>query len=225
MGPDRARSRSAGEAPPAAEIPRRRGRPRRAAVEEAVLRATMDLLREVGAQGTTISAIAARSRCSRTTIYRRWPSRDSIILDALRLAARGTPEDLEEAVALERELGSTIRAAARRGVAVYGSPIMRAVLPLIARELLASSPIGERYLTDVFGPIRDAAKARLGDAVARGEVAPDVDGDLLYDLVFGALMYRLLVGEPLDATVADALAELLIRGAAGPAVRKGPPVP
>ena len=223
MSPDRSRSRSAGKAPAAEEATRRpRGRPRRAAVEQTVLAATMDLLDEVGARGTTVSAIAARSGCSRTTIYRRWPSRDAIILEALRMAAGGTPEDIAEAVALERELGSTIRAAARRGATIYGSSIMRAVLPLIARELLAGSPIGERYLAEVFGPIRQAAKARLGDAVIRGEIAPDVDGDLVFDLVFGAMMYRLLVGERLDAAVADALAELVIRGAAGPAVRAQP---
>jgi AcrR family transcriptional regulator len=179
--------------------------------------ATTDLLREVGARGTTIDAIAERSGCSKSTIYRRWPTRDSIVLDALRLAARAGPDDIAEVVKLERELGSTIHAAAQRGAAIFDSRIMRAVLPMMTRELLADTPIGAAFRRDVFAPIRAAAKVRLRNAVERGEISPDVDGDLVFDLIYGAMFYRLLVGSPVNAEVAHTVADMVMRGSSGPA--------
>jgi AcrR family transcriptional regulator len=196
---------------------RTRGRPRRDAVELEVLEATTDLLREVGARGTTIDAIAERSGCSKSTIYRRWPTRDSIVLDALRLATRGSPGDIQEVIELERALGSTVHAAAQRGAAIFGSSIMRAVLPMITRELLAETPIGEAFRRDIFGPVRQAAKVRLRGATQRGEISPDVDPDLVFDMIYGAMLYRLLVGAPIDADVARTVADLVMRGSSGPA--------
>jgi AcrR family transcriptional regulator len=202
--------------PPASGGRARRGRPRES-VEGEVLEATMDLLREVGSRRATINAIAARSGRSKSTIYRRWATRDEILLDALRLAAQGRPDDVRHVIELERKLGSTIHAAARRGAAVFDSAILRAVLPTITRELLEQTAIGEGFRVDIFLPIREAAKVRLHAAVERGEVSPGVDGDLVFDLVYGAMLYRSLVGQPMTDEVADALADLLMRGVAGPA--------
>jgi AcrR family transcriptional regulator len=214
-------SRSAPSAPVgvAGREGRARGRPRRQSVELAVLEATAELLREVGAGRTTINAIAERSHCSKSTIYRRWATRDDIVLDALRYATRGRPGDIDEVVALERELGSTLHAAARRGSTVFGGRMMRAVLPIITRELLAATPIGEAFRRDIFVPIRQAAKARLEGAIERGEVAQDLDRDLVFDMIYGTMLYRLLVGEPIDSDVATALADLVMGGAAGPTYR------
>jgi AcrR family transcriptional regulator len=181
-----------------------------------VLTATTALLRDVGARGTTIDAIAERSGCSKSTIYRRWPTRDSIVLDALRAATRGRSGDIDEGVQLERELGSTVHAAAQRGAATFGSSMMKAVLPLITRELLEGTPIGEAFRRDIFQPIRQAAKVRLMDAVERGEISAEVDPDLVFDLVYGAMLYRLLVGAPIDADVARAVADMVMRGSSGP---------
>ena len=192
-----------------------RGRRRQPATDDAILRATIALLTEVGVGGTTTSAIVARSGCSKATLYRRWPSRDVLILDALRTAVRGQPNDIRAAVALEHEVGSTIHGAARRGAKIFDSRIFQAVFPTIAKELMSRGPIGQQFRADVFTPIRVAAKTRLRGAVERGEVDPGVDGDLVFDLVYGALLYRTLIGEPIDDAVADSLADLILSGAAG----------
>jgi AcrR family transcriptional regulator len=203
--------------------PRRsRGRPRQPETDAAILGATVDLLTEVGIGGTTTTAIVERSGCSKATLYRRWPTRDALILDALRTALQGRPADIEVVVDLERELGSTVHAAARRGAAVFDSQIVRAVFPTIAKELLASSEIGEQFRTDVFVPIRTDAKARLLEAIGRGEIDPTVDRDLVFDLVYGGLMYRVIVGEAVDEAAVEALADLVMRGAAGPRYRTRP---
>jgi AcrR family transcriptional regulator len=181
-----------------------------------ILRATLDLLTEVGVEGATTNAIAARSGCSKSTIYRRWPSRDTLILDALRLAAQGRPADIRRVIELEQEIGSTVHAGALRGAAIFSSRVFRAVLPTLARELLADSPIGRKFRADVFGPIRSDATARLRQGMERGQIAPLADPNLVFDLIYGGLLYRVLVGEPIDDDVAHALTDLVLTGAAGP---------
>jgi AcrR family transcriptional regulator len=198
-----------------AAAPRRRGRPRNPTTETTILRATIDLLTEVGVPGTTTDAIVERSGCSKATIYRRWPTRDALIMDAFRIAVRGQPDDVRAGVELERALGSTIHAAAIRGMGIFNSQLFRSVFPTIARELLAGSEIGEKYRADVFYPIRNAARARLAEAIELEEIAPTVEGDLLFDLLYGGLLYRILVGEPVDEESARAMADLVMAGAAG----------
>ena len=95
------------------------------------------------------------------------------------------------------------------------------MLPTLARELLADSPIGRQFRAEVFGPIRVDATARLRDAVARGEIAPMADPNLVFDLIYGGLLYRVLVGEPIDDDVAHALTDLVLTGVAGPGFRSG----
>lgn len=201
--------------------PARRGRPRDPTTDPLILRATLDLLTEVGVEGATTNAIAARSGCSKSTIYRRWPSRDTLILDALRLAAQGRPADIRRVIELEQEIGSTLHAGALRGAAIFSSRVFRAVLPTLARELLADSPIGRQFRADVFGPIRSDATARLRQAVERGQITPLADPNLVFDLIYGGLLYRVLVGEPIDDDVAHALTDLVLTGAAGPRSRRG----
>jgi AcrR family transcriptional regulator len=196
-------------------VRRGRGRPRRT-IDEAVLIATTERLRVVGARRTTIDAIAARSNCSKTAIYRRWPTRDAILLDALRRATFGRPDDVRDVVEIERELRSTVHAAAIRGSMIFASEIMLAVLPTITREVLSASPIGEAFRHEIFRPIRAAAKERLQAAIDRGEVSDDVDADLVFDMAYGTMLYRALMGEPVDATVAGVLADLMMHGVAGP---------
>jgi AcrR family transcriptional regulator len=202
------------ETAPSTAIGEARGRPRHPATQDAILQATIELLTEVGVDGTTTNAIVARSGSSKATIYRRWASRDALILDALRTVFGGRTDDIQYVVDLEQELGVT-RAAARRGARVFDSRIFREGFPTAARELLSGGAIGQRFRADVFRPIREAATARLRAQGGGAEMHATVDGDLLFDLIYGGLLYRSLMGEPIDDTVADSLADLVKAGAAG----------
>jgi AcrR family transcriptional regulator len=190
-----------------------RGRPRQPATRDAIVRATIELLTEVGFDGATTNAIVARSGCSKATIYRRWASRDALIMDALRVVFRGQPEDIQAVVGVEHEIG-LVHAAACRGARAFGSRLFREVFPTVARELLSGGTIGQQFRTDVFQPIRTAAKSRLKQVVARGEIGEDIDADMLFDLIYGALLYRILMGEPVDDSVGDAIADLVVIGTA-----------
>jgi AcrR family transcriptional regulator len=202
------------ETAPSPATGERRGRPRHPATQDAILQATIELLTEVGVVGTTTNAIVARSGSSKATIYRRWASRDALILDALRTVFGGRTDDIQSVVDLEHELGVT-RAAARRGARVFGSRIFREGFPTAARDLLSGGAIGRKFRLDVFKPIREAATARLRAQGAREKMDATVDADLIFDLIYGGLLYRSLMGEPIDDTVADSVADLVKAGAPG----------
>jgi AcrR family transcriptional regulator len=193
---------------------RRVGRPRPPQTDQSILQATIELLTEGGPSAATLDAIARRSGSAKTTIYRRWPSREALILDAFRAAVRGTSEQVEATRELGRELGSTVRGSARNILNLVQSAVFRAAFPTIAHELLGETTLGHGFRAEVFRPIRATLKARLQEEVARGEIRSDIDLDLVLDLVNGAMLYRALVGEPVDQPVADAIAELVLSGAA-----------
>jgi AcrR family transcriptional regulator len=195
------------------EKKRGRGRPRPADTDQAVLLATIELLTEGGLRAATVDAIARRSGSAKTTIYRRWPSRDALILDAMRVVVRGTRPQVSALHELDRTLGSTVRGSARNIRLLVEDRVFRAAFPMIAHELLSRTTLGERFLTDVFRPIRASLRETLQDEIARGEIRSDIDPDLAFDLVNGAMLYRMLVGEPIDEGVADAIAELVLTGA------------
>jgi AcrR family transcriptional regulator len=191
-----------------------RGRPRPPATDQSILKATMELLTEGGSATATIDAIALRSGRAKTTIYRRWPSREALILDALRLAVRGTTEQVEARRDLDVALGSSVRGAARNILVLVQNPVFRAAFPTISHELLGETTLGNRFRAEVFRPIRASLKTRLRDEVARGEIRPDIDFDLVFDMVNGAMLYRALVGEPIGEGIAEAIADLILSGAA-----------
>jgi AcrR family transcriptional regulator len=203
--------------------PRRTGRPRPPATDRSILQATIELLTEGGLAIATVDAIARRAGCAKTTIYRRWPSREALILDAMRMAVRGTREQVVGDHHLDTSIGSAVHASAHNILRLVQNRAFRAAFPMIAHELMGETALGERFRAEVFRPIRASLRGRLNEEIARGVIRPDVDPDLVFDLVNGAMLYRALVGEPIDERVADAFAELVLTGAgAGGAPSTGP---
>lgn len=114
---------------------------------------------------------------------------------------------------LGEELGSTVQGSGRNLLQLVGSPLFRAAFPTIARELLGE-PLLASFRAEVFQPIRATLRARLLEEVERGQLRADIDPDLVLDLVNGATLYRALVGEPIDEGIVDAVAHLIVAGAA-----------
>jgi AcrR family transcriptional regulator len=194
---------------------RRTGRPRPPATEQSIVRATIELLIEGGTTAATVDAIARRSGCAKTTIYRRWPSRDALILHAFRVAVQATDEEIRYAEHFEASSGSTIRNSARNILRIVRNPLFQAAFPTIAQELLGETSLGDRFRAEVFRPIRTALRARLVEGIEAGELRAGTNPDLVFDLVNGAMLYRALVGEPIDEDVADAIADQIMTGAGG----------
>jgi AcrR family transcriptional regulator len=183
---------------------RRPGRPRSEATRQAILAAALDELRDRGYAALTVEGIATRSGAGKPTIYRWWPSKADVVLDALldqAAAESPVPDEGSLPADLLAFLNATFRQHDQR-------PIL---IGLMAQALL--DPVFAKAFRDRFLFSRRAALREILDrAVDRGEVARDVDPELLVDVVYGVLWYRLMLDHlPLDETAGKQLAALLVR--------------
>jgi AcrR family transcriptional regulator len=168
----------------------------------AILDATQRLLREDGYAALTIGAIARAAGVGRQTVYRWWPSKADVVLEALvEWGADRVP------VPTTGTLQERLRTFVRTTFQTAQEPDAAALLRALAAESQRDREFAER-----FGVFLAARRAVLASVLAP-DVAPERI-PLLVDLVFGLLWYRLLVGTgPLDAAVADEVAGLLARAA------------
>ncbi|SEL53771.1 DNA-binding transcriptional regulator, AcrR family [Rhodococcus maanshanensis] len=181
------------------EIPARAGRPRDLSKDQAVLVATRRLLAEVGYQQTTVAAIARRAEVNTPAIYRRWPTREALIEEAVH-GTGGHPLP-EESGDLRTDLATWVRVFLVRAA----RPAARAGVP----GLLADSQSAEarQRLLAIGMPVRKAFQDLLDGAVARGEIAGGVNATFLFDLLSGATTMRGLTrGVEDEEEFVDALA-------------------
>lgn len=191
-------------APPAdAGTTRARGRPRSAAVDEAILEATRTALAQDGWTALTVEGVAARAGVAKTTVYRRFSSRADLAVAAvaqLVAAVRTAPGS---------SLAEDVRHAIRACAEVYARPAARAAYLAVVAEAGRDALLREAVEGRVIAPARRMVAEGLDRAVARGELVPDLADsrtDLVYDLLAGALLHRLLVRE---ADIDDAFVETL----------------
>lgn len=172
------------------ERPRDRGgRPRDAEIDERVLDAARKLLAERGMRATTVDAVAARAGVSRGAIYRRWPSSDELILDALDEALGQLPgPDPEVASA---KFWRDVRDGLRVAVEGLARPVEQNAIQLWLGRLTHQPRLHRRYWERRVAPRRARAIASLQAGVAAGQVADTGDdADLLVDMLAGLLLYR-----------------------------------
>jgi AcrR family transcriptional regulator len=186
--------------------PRRRGRTRSDASRRAILDAALALVGEQGYAQLTIEGIAARAGTGKQTIYRWWPSKAAVVLEALNAAAAmdiPVPDTGSLSGDLTAFLRSTFAAGSRR-------PYTHALTALMAAAQLDPA-FGASFREDFIGARRTVLRTLLDRAVERGEWTPRVPLDTLVDVVFGVLWYRVLVGHaPLDDRLAAELAEIVV---------------
>lgn len=192
----------------------RRGRRRQPAADRSILAATIGLLGEVGLEGATTARIARRSGFAKTTIYRRWPTRDALVLDALRTTVDASLTTLASPGHGASRPISAVHAVARHAQHLFDGPVFAAALPTLARHTLARTELGERFRSGVLAPMRAASRARLMAMMARDEIRAEVDLDVVIDLAYGGLLFRALTGGQRDATASAAMADVLLIGAA-----------
>jgi len=192
------------------DTPRRphTGRRRNDAAKEAILDAAFRLLTAPGTDGLTIDAIAAEAGVGRQTIYRWWPSKGAVAADALARHAR---------VAVpERDTGSftgDLAAFLADSFAGLQDEVPAGRLRQIVAEAQHDEHVA-RVLADFTAVRRAALRALLERGRTTGDLAADADLDVLVDMAYGVLYYRLLVGHaPLDEKAARSLAAELTRSA------------
>jgi AcrR family transcriptional regulator len=187
----------------------RRGRPRSDRLHDAILHAAVDLLLEGGFRSVSMDAIAARAGVGRMTIYRRWPNKAAIVMDAF--VRRVDPNTLFEAGA---DFAQTVRLQMRTMAKAF-----RGSDGALLRTLLAEAQFDRELATALHDrwtmPRRRMARAFFEDGVRRGELKPDLDVDAVIDVLYAPLYYRLQMGtgDVSDAYV-DAIFDQAMHGLA-----------
>lgn len=184
------------------------GRPRSARAHAAILDSAHALLIEQGYPAVTMDAIAARAGASKATIYRWWPNKAAVLMDAY-LDHANSEIAFPDTGSLRDDLAQQLAAVIH---AMNTTPSGRTLTTLIAEAQhdpgLAAS-LRERFIA----PRRDDAIAALERGRERHQLRADVDTDVLVDLLYGALYYRLLVsGQPTDVSYANTLLDHLTPG-------------
>jgi AcrR family transcriptional regulator len=180
------------------------GRPRRAAIDAAILRAAVELMTEGGVAAATLSAVAERAGVARATVYLRWSTRSALIGAAARAAVGGQP------MSLSGDIKRDIRMACMFIRKIFGIPTFPAILPEMVRATLASPP--ELDFDAVAPRRRDFVQIYIERAAAAG-LDPDVDPSLPFDVVLGTSMVHLMrTGRAMTPAEADRLADLVIKG-------------
>lgn len=193
----------------ASDSPPRVGRPRSERSRTAVLRAASDLMHEVGLRAMTTEEIAGRSGASKATIYKWWPNKYAVAVEAFLSELLVESADPDTGSAAE-----DFRIVLRGLSHFYASASGRVFAQLIGQAQFDPVVAGE--LRDrLIQSRRDVSRAIWDRGVARGELRGDVDREVAIDIVFGPALYRLMTGyATLDEAAADAVVDAAMRGLA-----------
>ena len=191
----------------ATTTPTRAGRPRSERARLAVLEAAADLLIEGGLAAATIEAVAARAGVSKVTIYKWWPTRGSVAIDAYFHRFKETIEFADSGdLAADLTAQIALLVEAFRGQA---GVVMAELIGLAQSDPVLADTLRQRWLE----PRRAASAAVLRRAVERGQIRPDTDIAALLDQLYAPLYYRLTMGhEPLDRALAPTLVRTVLEG-------------
>lgn len=189
----------------AASGERRPGRPRDVTADGAILEATLELIGEEGYTGLSMDAVAARSGVGKTTIYRRWPSKQELVIAAAKELSQSVPLPDTGAVRDDLELIA-------RGLATVfaGTSSARLVASLLA-EATRDPALAEALRGGFLAVRREAARVALERGVARGELRSGMDLDFAVDQLAAPFYYRMLVtGGPIDSRFSQAVVDAVL---------------
>jgi AcrR family transcriptional regulator len=169
-----------------------RGRPRDTRIDVAIVAATLRLLDEQGYQRMSIAAVAEAAGVGRPALYRRFGSKAELVVEAIQHLSSGPQPDLPDDTrgALRRLLGAAGGA--------FASPGGMAVLGSLLAEQRRDPELLAAFRARIFDPHRAAVHRVLERGVARGDVAAGVDPEAVDSVLFGGLLARAILGEPVD---------------------------
>jgi AcrR family transcriptional regulator len=208
-----------GEIPMSQVTMKRRGRPRDRAVDQRVLSAAWGLLHAGGYAALNMDDVAARAGVAKTTLYRRWPTKDhlAVAVAAEMLAEVPIPDtgdlrqDLTEFAA---ELASSLNRLRMAGH--YGGGASAGLVAELVAAFARHPDIGELVRAG-FARRHDLARARLQRAREHEGLREDIDPGVLIDQLAGPVYYRILItGAPADRDYAERLVDAALDGAITP---------
>jgi len=183
------------------------GRPRSEQSRVAVLRATSELLHEVALRAMTTEEIASRSGVSKATIYKWWPSKYAVAVEAFLTEMMAESPDPDTGSAHE-DFRRVIR-----GLMHFYTGANGPIFGQLVGEGQTDPVVQEELRRHLVAPRRELMRTVWDRGVARGELRADVDPDAAMDLLIGPVLYRFLLGHaPLDDAAANAIVDTAMRG-------------
>ena len=185
----------------------RMGRPRSDSAHAAILKAALRLVTKNGFQAVTVNEISAEAGVGKMTLYRHWPNKAAVVMDAL-LTLIGDETAFPEA---ETALESLERQLERQVAFFKGSrgTLIRSLVAEAQSDPELASAFRERWLE----PRRDGVRRTMQRAVDEGSLRAGTDVDVSIDLLYGAIYYRLLLGSgPLDEVFVQELLRQFLEG-------------
>ncbi len=189
-----------------AEEPKARGRRRSVEAETAILKATLYLLERQPLRKVTADAIARRAGVSKATIYKWWPNKSLVALDAY-LTGMAEQVVMPDTGSAELDFTRQLKSV----MAFYTSSLGKLFCQFLAEgqsdaEFLAL--FRERFLY----ARRDAARVMWQRGVDRGEIRKEIDSEIVLDLIYGPMIFRLLAGH---GSLAEAESEAVVEAVFG----------
>lgn len=187
------------------------GRPRSETSKIAILDATVDLLEEFGYSSLTIEAIAARAGVGKSTIYRWWSNKAFLVFDAFLMSTETHLYFLEKA-----SLRENFRQHLHYLATILNGTLGRTVVGLVAGSE-EESEMARAFYTNFLKSRREDAKWILDRAIAQGEIQSTIDLDVVSDMLYAPVYYRILIyKKKVDSKFIDTLVDQVMKGIGAP---------
>ncbi len=162
------------------------GRPRSAKSHQAILKATLELLGEVGFESMSIEAISARAGVGKTTIYRRYNSKEELVAEAI--------ESIRQEIVIPNSgnFWSDLDELIENATQISCTPLGRQTVAMIISSASSNSQFAQIYWTKYLQPRREAFAVMIERAKTRKEIPTDIDSNLVFDSMSGIMLYTLI---------------------------------
>uniref|UniRef100_A0AAU2VHY5 TetR/AcrR family transcriptional regulator n=1 Tax=Streptomyces sp. NBC_00008 TaxID=2903610 RepID=A0AAU2VHY5_9ACTN len=184
------------------------GRPREERVTRAVLDAVVELVTESGMSALTMDAVAARAGVSKPAMYRRWATKQDLVIAAAE--SRIGPLDVPDTGDFRAELRAVLTAR----MEAYRQPGINRLLAGVIGAA-SESGAGRDAYRDYTARVMSETRHLLERGVARGDVRADVDVPAAATLVAASLVFRMVGEQQLpDEELVDSVVDLISRAVA-----------
>ena len=162
------------------------GRPRSIESHRAILKATLELLGEVGYERMSIERIASRAKVGKSTIYRRYKGKEELAADAI--------ENIREEVVIPDtgNIWTDIDALIENAARITFNPLGKQAVATIISSASSNPEFARIYAEKYLQPRKEAFAVVIERAKARKEVKFDLDADFVFDVMSGMMLYGLI---------------------------------
>ena len=190
---------------------RRRGRPRSAEADDAILTSAFAVFAECGFDGMTVEGVAARAGVGKGTIYRRYPNKLDLVIAASTYFAQEREPSPDTGT-----IAGDLRVLIDRLIAVFTNSPVGTALPMMIAERKRLPELAAAH-DEITARKRERYRAVIRRAITRGELRPDADPELVIDTFVSAVLYRFLVTDlPLDPRFASNVVDTVLHAFGNP---------